>query len=336
MLSKNLMTLELKKMALSKKRQNRASKRSCISISCAFIASVIIALVTMGPLKTTLTMLSLTIEESSVDVTHSELVSQSTLETKSVMRHNHWVQYGPPRTATSLQFTIVCMGMFMRLRGTNEAEQMSCVFNPVPKRRFERITKKEGNRPLVIKTHSGRYINEVWGPPNTTSVFMTSKMREKDKEYIESVRKFGYTIPFVQSVSDVSKLSHQILYEYQSVFELPDEDMMLLGEFMRYWDILRQCCGVQMSSSWRQQLLDENITSNEHNPWYSACDTYNISRVESRFMSSILFNEINRLPRLRSMLRVSGRDAELNGSYCERYNTAVRRNHLHFNQMMPS
>lgn len=55
-------------------------------------------------------------------------------------------------------------------------------------------------------------------------------------------------------------------------------------EFLRFWDVLRLCCGSQMSEDWRNELNPaEGYTPHHdvHGSSFPACRMYDIDQVSS-------------------------------------------------------
>lgn len=73
------------------------------------------------------------------------------------------------------------------------------------------------------------------------------------------------------------------LYAYQPIFQLNDEEMSALRGFLRYWTILRRCCGMQASKYWRALLHGIGNATDILKPTYPACEVYNLSQVEHNF-----------------------------------------------------
>ena len=70
---------------------------------------------------------------------------------------------------------------------------------------------------------------------------------------------------------------------YQSIFDLTYEDLLLLKEYMMYYQILRQCCGFQMSKYNLYRIHNCNITKYMNLSEYPNCENQNISYVEYEF-----------------------------------------------------
>mmetsp|Transcript_15379 Transcript_15379/g.42564 ORF Transcript_15379/g.42564 Transcript_15379/m.42564 type:complete len:172 (+) Transcript_15379:768-1283(+) len=122
-----------------------------------------------------------------------------------------------------------------------------------------------------------------------------------------------------------------IRQHFGPLFRLSRESQDELVEYMRYWDILRRCCGKQMSGKWRneqfpeaKQAHDYNRTEYLHSPRYHGCAMYDIDRVEDLFLQTPLYQKLVSHPQLEIVARPSQADPPLTGTYCSRYNEAVR------------
>jgi hypothetical protein len=142
-------------------------------------------------------------------------------------------------------------------------------------------------------------------------------------------------IPFIAEIDVVSKRGYFIVYEYQDIFGLSDKQMEYLVEYLRYWEILRVCCGVQMSSDWRNQLSPVSNYSQHHDPHspaYPACEMYNISQVENLMLKTYVFQKFSQIISLHHVIgKPSTADGELNGTYCERCQANITMNNIQFN-----
>ena len=83
--------------------------------------------------------------------------------------------------------------------------------------------------------------------------------------------------------------------KYQKIFSLTNVEVLLLTQYMRYWSILRQCCGSQMSKYWRKKLYGCPNSSDpllEGNINYHMCDSWNLTAVEKKFMKTELYSVV--------------------------------------------
>ncbi|XP_053385513.1 uncharacterized protein LOC128550453 [Mercenaria mercenaria] len=237
------------------------------------------------------------------------------------------VQYGLHRTATTLQFQILCL--IMAILHEDEMNSVGCYHE-----------KKKSTKYNVIKTHNvSRLLTKI---PSDTWIFMTSSEALTSEEKHEmsmnrqKVRNKNFTVPYIADIDLVSKRGHNIVYEYQTFFGLSNETIQHIVEYFRYWDILRICCGLQMSSDWRNQLSPSAnyITRHGlHSPSYPACEMYNISQVEQLLINTYAFRKFAHIDSLRNGIgKLSDLDGTLDGNYCRRCNANISKFHLEINQ----
>ncbi|XP_045182927.1 uncharacterized protein LOC123541465 [Mercenaria mercenaria] len=237
------------------------------------------------------------------------------------------IQFGIPRTATTLQFNILCLCTAMVFE--DEIKSVGCYFN-----------RKKSQKYNVIKTHNiAKFLPKT--PPNSW-IFITSSgsLSPRNKHLLNASRrgieKRNITIPYVADLDLVTRRGYFIAYEYQPIFGLSDEKMQHIIEYFRYWDILRLCCGKQMSADWRNRLsrkLNYKQHHDLHSPSYPACETYNISQVELLFLNTYAYRKFGHISSLRDAIgKPSTVDGKLDGTYCERCNTYIAKHHVRQNQ----
>ena len=135
----------------------------------------------------------------------------------------------------------------------------------------------------------------------------------------------GHDVKYVQDKRTLDRLGHHMVYEYQDIFGFTEEQMADLLVYMRYFTVLRQCCGDQMSDDWRQALLPEDKKRKGYRPHHGAaspsfpaCEMYDIDTVERLFMGTKIFQ-------LSEQHGVYTNPATVfNGSACSTYNHKVR------------
>ena len=81
---------------------------------------------------------------------------------------------------------------------------------------------------------------------------------------------------------------------YAKIFNLSGEEVLQVRQYMRYWSILRQCCGFQQSKRKRQVLHGcgdfSHVTQGALD--YHDCFSKNLSAVEHAYVSSLLFKTV--------------------------------------------
>ena len=233
------------------------------------------------------------------------------------------IQYGVPRTATTLQFEILCL--MMAFLHEDEKNSVGCFYFINPNSKYK-----------VIKVH---HISSILPSIRPGSwVFMTSKgpLTDKLRQKVIQLKQKHIDVPYIADVNLVSKRGHFIAYEYQKIFGLTDEQMKHVVEFLRYWDIIRVCCGIQMSADWRNHLAP-NKTYRQHHDTnslsYPACEMYNISSVEALLLNTRAFKTFSNISTLSNVIgKPSVVDGYLNGSYCKRCSENISKHNLKFNE----
>ena len=81
---------------------------------------------------------------------------------------------------------------------------------------------------------------------------------------------------------------------YAKFFNLSNEEILQVRQYMRYWSILRQCCGFQQSKRKRQVLHGCGDFSYHIQGAldYHDCFSKNLSAVEHAYVSSLLFEKV--------------------------------------------
>jgi len=252
------------------------------------------------------------------------------------------VQFGSPRTATTLQFQILCLIATM-LHGEKD-EKVACKFvggrnSPLPN---AKQMMRNGHFP-VIKSHIhtnnlmddlGVFNNKqsklMKEYPNGIWVFRTGKRDTEKIDWMKLEDKVSspvVSLKYVQSLETLGRDGiHGILDDYARIFRLSAHELAELSEYIRYWTILRQCCGKQMSVDWRKMLQNHTRDGHAihdhkhsmHDPNYHACEMYNIKWVERLLLQSeFLMHFKENEGKNAQLYRVSNTDGTLNGNYCE-------------------
>ena len=194
----------------------------------------------------------------------------------------------------------------------------------------------------VIKMH---HINDtiLQTLPSDSWIFMTYSNALKDnkknilEENTRKIKNMKISIPYVADFDMVSKRGHTMIMEYQTYFNLSDSQKEHTLVYMRYWDILRICCGRQMSADWRNQLNPISSYQQHHyknSTAYPACEMYNISEVERLFMETYVYQHFAHIPSLSDAIgKPSTVDGKLDGTYCDRCNKNIVVKGLNFNSI---
>jgi len=122
--------------------------------------------------------------------------------------------------------------------------------------------------------------------------------------------------------SDYKSMIREYAFNYANIFELSSDDTEELIQFLLRWDILRVCCGMQMSAKWRRVLERGRELQNGSNELCRG--NIDIGAQELSFLSLTLTSQIKARQGLKEIPKPSNVDDELDGTYCERYRSFVK------------
>lgn len=172
------------------------------------------------------------------------------------------IQVGKPRTATTLQTTFVHLLLSIVAKKTpqmiDDRYVKSDLREEIEKSLLSRKGKEDGIV-TIIKTHSfdksdWEFVNDHI-PVSDYVVFATvAKLNLSNRTFQNQFSKVSDRVIFVQNYALVKRNPHDIVLKYTEVFNLSKEEIDIVVEFIRYWQILRRCCGSQASSDWIQLL----------------------------------------------------------------------------------
>lgn len=239
------------------------------------------------------------------------------------MSRELYLQYGPPRTASTLAFQILCAIMY--LRHTDEPDKVLCRFSgtPVPSRppiMFEVVKSHKFPAPHLLSdlTRAG------------ARVFATAINSSAGDDWRPTAavlsRTMHLNVTYVQITSMLARRgsTNLIATDYAHALNLTRTEVGHVTEYIRYWSILRRCCGYEMSADWRATLRNDTAHVPHHNPsspLYPDCALYRLDAVERALMRSHIYQRFHRYARrFRSF---SANDGEFDGTYCERSNAKV-------------
>lgn len=197
-----------------------------------------------------------------------------------------FVQYGEPRTATTLQSEIL-------MRVVEVLHQQRAVFNytrNVVTCATIRDVAKDG-RYHVLKTHS---------PPNSmtkcpSAVMFATAHQHADLRWVRGAH-------YVQVYERLVERGWAAeLAQYAQFFQLSQREHVTLHQYVRWWSIVRQCCGFQSSVDTRNSLRagkedDKTLRYPFLSFGYVGCRTYNLTEVERLLRTSDLGRRYGTVP----------------------------------------
>jgi hypothetical protein len=148
-------------------------------------------------------------------------------------------------------------------------------------------------------------------------------------------RKWGIrngSITFVQLTSTVASRGWKIIEDYRPFFNITDDEFSAVVRYMRAWEVLRSCCGPQMSADYRARLygngpMDYTPHRSSGSLAYDNCESYDVDTIEKELIGLRLYKECDHLRDLQKGISW----ASLNGTFCAEYKKAAIRTKVQFN-----
>ncbi len=187
----------------------------------------------------------------------------------------HMVTHGHPRTATTLLFNMVAVSYFLYLQ-QNEPDLASALNVKFRRRGEGGKFLRHVNSPHVVKTHSS--LDEYM---NCDATIFTTAMDTKEAARTRQIlSREGHEIAFVQDMQTLKEIGIPgLVRTYVKGFGLSRNREREMIEYFSNWELLRQCCGKQMSSRWRNDLFPEHLKNKKMEP-HPICRKYSIDDVE--------------------------------------------------------
>ena len=256
------------------------------------------------------------------------------------------MQYGTPRSATTAQWVIVsayacALGLKADVRKTHN---LTTVINmarggaPLFVTHISDVPEDEAGTDLGALQKRERATKRKYG---VADGFRPDAWRETALALERGWQLPEGAIAYVQETSLVALRDWRIVADYAGVFGLAQGSIAALEvvEYIRLWDVLRRCCGPQMSEDYRKRLygLVANVSVTAFEPMhrgpgslaYDACEMYDVGAVERLLMKTAL---ARRCPKLNNKLGLLGSWARLDGTFCRRYEAAAVATRVGFNQ----
>ena len=149
------------------------------------------------------------------------------------------------------------------------------------------LRNKPGDGNFVTKSH---YIkktkhflrNQI--EKGSVSIFISTK----DREHVQFDRNISSKALYIQETVNLRACSLCEVDAYKDIFNLTDAEIQHVKDYMAIYEILRQCCGSQMSRWERMRLHGCNITEEDKTrPDYpQKCENLNKTEVELKMASN--------------------------------------------------
>ena len=232
----------------------------------------------------------------------------------------HVVTQGKPRTATTLLFNMVAVSHFLYLAENNPDQIPGVELSYWQRPKGYRALDNADDKTFIIKAHISL---DNFLSPNAV-VFTAAKDRAEATSMKEELESEGHSVAFVQDLETVKQDGVPGLVQaYVTGYGLSKKLQSNLNEYFTNWELLRQCCGQQMSVRWRNDMMPEKFKIGKFGT-HPTCATYDIDSIEQAFMNTELYSLIEKYPNIQPLNKPSLNDGNLNGTYCSSYNYLVR------------
>lgn len=177
------------------------------------------------------------------------------------------VQYGTPRTGSTFQWYLLCTAANMKLHDLGEGS-VHCAFAP-----------NASNAEQAIREHGHKLVLKMHQPPPAScksgGCFVFTSHTDNRPKWPGTLYQQVSTRLLVAPLAEVSR--------YEAAFDLSAADVTALHGYFRYWSVLRECCGSQMSLEYRLRLHgcanDTILAKDPDSLHYPACEAYDIREV---------------------------------------------------------
>lgn len=137
---------------------------------------------------------------------------------------------GQPRSGSTFQQVLLCAIAHLR------SKSVSC---------------SHTNAHLVVTKMHPRNSKIQLG--KTSMLFTT--VRDEDFWRKQNFTWRGRPVAYTQKYREFVRCPLCEIYNYKELFALTNDEILQLTQYMRYWSILRQCCGSQLSKWQRAELV---------------------------------------------------------------------------------
>ena len=134
------------------------------------------------------------------------------------------------------------------------------------------------------------------------------------------------------STEALSKSADLLIHDYTPALNLSPVQGAQLSRYINLWDILRMCCGAQMSTAYRETLWLKKTGGGGGGGGGGApaheCERHDLDAVEKEMLQTDVFTSCGQIDLIG---RLSDNDGRLTGSYCSEARKQTIQNELAFN-----
>ena len=184
------------------------------------------------------------------------------------------IQHGMPRTASTFQYQLLCIAAILKAEQFNLS--VSCQYH-------RHNVSADIN---VIKTHAFSESESLWKGMPRKHLFVSVQNNESARN-LQSKPTFR-NVALFQIYADFVLRTTSSLLDYTLLLQLSHDEVVVMHEYLRYWQVLRRCCGSQASIDWRSEMHNSSLRAHDlHAPDSIDCHLYNLDAVEQRLRNSV-------------------------------------------------
>ena len=235
-------------------------------------------------------------------------------------------QIGVPRTGSTFHWYLICTILRIIHINNDENNNNNNNNNNVGCDVMPRLDNSYYNR--TYKLHKGHdydsSLRKKYGYSINETIYIFVSQDKRVKQVIPQINRNKNKIDYIVDIVEYEKLIQQdisIVFDYQLIFNLSNNEVLDVYQHMRYWSILRKCCGYQQSRYNRLLLHNQSIDENSFFQIdYPSCEIYNLTQVENNFFKT----KISKLyPTELYISSKGGYDGLLRKNFCSYYEKQI-------------
>ena len=218
----------------------------------------------------------------------------------------HVFQYGQYGEDPPLITNIICVALFLHVQSYYPELSQNTICNRADKHVGEgdllvQYFLEQDNIPQAVKSH----VDESKLPPlkNSTIVFTTTPNKDAAAQKRVQLKAKGYTIGIIQDREKLASMSmRDIVTQYATFFRLTPDLSNLMVDYFGVWDQLHECCGLQMSKYFRNEIISGVNKRKDWKP-HKYCGTTDLNELENEFINLKLYGMLGKSKQMHRMRR---------------------------------
>lgn len=179
------------------------------------------------------------------------------------------VQYGIPRSGSTFQTHL--LHAIVSLKQPNSHIQF-----------MVNSKNLEDDSSFLVKTHKfDDRLMQIAEQHDVSTFTSKSLVGTSDRDMI--MNNFTYPVLYTQTKENLLNCSLCEVDHYSKIFGLTKKEVEDIKQYMKYYEIIRRCCGYQMSKYEMKRLNGCNMTKYRSLPSYPNCEAYNKTDIEILF-----------------------------------------------------